>query len=154
MLVTIIEVLDMTIVNVALSPMMGALGANTDQITWVLTSYIISAAIFMVLTGFLVSALGRRKLLLINIAGFTVASMLCGLSTALPQIVIARTLQGIFGASLIPLSQIILRRIYPVEEHGKAMAIWGIGVMVAPVLGPTLGGYITEYLNWRWIFFC
>lgn len=153
MLASIIEVLDMTIVNVALAPMMGTLDANSDQITWVLTSYIVSASIFMVLTGFLVQYIGRKKLLLINILGFTISSMLCGLSHSLMQIITARVLQGIFGASLVPLSQIILRSTYPVEEHGKAMAIWGIGIMVAPVMGPTLGGYITDYLNWRWIFF-
>lgn len=153
MLVAILEVLDMTIVNVALAPMMGALGANSEQITWVLTSYIVSAAIFMLLTGFLTEYLGRKKLLLINIVGFTLSSVLCGLANSLTTIVLMRTLQGIFGACLIPLAQVILRSIYPKEEHGKAQAIWGIGLMVAPVMGPTLGGYITEWLNWRWLFF-
>lgn len=153
MLVAIIEVLDMTIVNVALPPMMGSLGANTEQITWVLTSYIVSAAIFMPLTGFLVSRLGQKRLLLLNIAGFLITSMCCGLATNLLLMVIFRTLQGIFGAALVPLSQSILFDTYPKEQHGKAMAIWGVGVMVAPILGPTLGGYITEHLNWRWVFF-
>lgn len=153
MLVAIIEVLDMTIVNVALPPMMGSLSANSDQITWVLTSYIVSAAIFMPLTGFLVNRWGRKRLLLLNVAGFLIASVLCGLSVNLLQMVIFRTLQGIFGAALVPLSQLILNSSYVPEKRGQAMAIWGMGIMAAPVLGPTLGGYITDSLNWRWIFY-
>lgn len=153
MLVAIIEVLDMTIVNVALPPMMGSLSANSDQITWVMTSYIVSAAIFMPLTGFLVNYMGRKRLLLLNIIGFLIASVLCGLSVNLVQMVIFRTLQGIFGASLVPLSQLILNNSYVPEKRGQAMAIWGMGIMAAPVLGPTLGGYITDTLNWRWIFY-
>lgn len=153
MLVTVIEILDMTIVNVALPPMMGQLGASSDQITWVLTSYIVASAIVMPLTGFLVDQIGRKKLLLIDIAGFLASSMICGISTSLTEMVIFRTLQGIFGASLVPMSQYILRDTFPPEEQGKAMAIWGVGVMVAPVLGPTLGGFITEALTWRWVFY-
>jgi len=153
MLVAIIEVLDMTIVNVALPPMMGSLSANSDQITWVLTSYIVSAAIFMPLTGFLVARLGRKRLLLLNIMGFLLTSVLCGLAVNLLQMVVFRTLQGIFGAALVPLSQLILNGAYPAEKRGQAMAIWGMGIMAAPVLGPTLGGYITDSLNWRWIFY-
>lgn len=153
MLVTILEVLDSTIVNVSLPSMMGTLGANSDQITWILTSYIVASAIVMPLTGFLVDRIGRQRLLLINIAGFMMASILCGVASNLAMMVTFRTLQGLFGASLIPLSQYILRDSYPPEEHGKAMAIWGIGVMVAPVAGPTLGGYITEYLSWHWVFY-
>ena len=153
MLVTVLEVLDMTIVNVALPPMMGSLGANAEEITWVLTSYIVAAAILMPLTGWLIDRLGQRTLLLGNIIGFCLSSMLCGMALSLTQMVLFRTLQGIFGASLVPLSQFILRNTYGKNEQGKAMALWGMGVMVAPVLGPTLGGYITEALNWRWIFF-
>ena len=153
MLVTVLEVLDMTIVNVALPPMMGSLGANSEEITWVLTTYIVSAAIFMPLTGLLIETIGQKKLLLINIIGFCIASMLCGLANSLMQMIFYRTLQGIFGASLVPLSQFILRNTYSKDEQGKAMAFWGMGVMVAPVLGPTLGGYITESLNWRWVFY-
>lgn len=152
-LVAVVEVLDMTIVNVSLPNMMGALGANTEQITWVLTSYVVSAAICMPLTGFLVNAIGQKKLLLINIIGFLISSALCGLSVSLPEMVFFRVLQGIFGASLVPLSQTILREAFPQKEQGKAMAIWGIGIMAAPVLGPTLGGYITEISNWRWVFY-
>lgn len=153
MLVTIIEILDMTIVNVALPPMMGQLGANSDQITWILTSYIVASAVMMPLTGFLVARVGRKKLLLIAITGFLLASMMCGISTSLAEMVVFRTFQGLFGASLVPMSQYILRDTYPPAEQGKAMAIWGFGIMVAPVMGPTLGGYITEWLNWRWVFF-
>lgn len=153
MLVAVIEVLDTTIVNVALSHMMGALGATRDQITWVLTSYIVSAAIVMPLTGFLVDLFGRKRFLLICIAGFLIASMLCGLSQSLFQIVVFRIMQGLFGAALIPLSQYILLDTFSTEEHGKAMAIWGIGIMVGPICGPTLGGYITDLWNWRWIFY-
>jgi DHA2 family multidrug resistance protein len=153
MLVAVIEVLDTTIVNVALSPMMGALGATRDQITWVLTSYIVSAAIVMPLTGYLVTRIGRKRLLLMNIVGFMITSLLCGLSTNLTQIVIFRVCQGLFGASLIPISQYVLLDTFAPSERGKAMAIWGIGIMVGPIFGPTLGGYITESLNWRWIFF-
>ncbi len=153
MLVAIIEVLDMTIVNVALPHMMGSLGATSDQITWVLTSYIVSSAIFMPLTGLLVKRLGRKQLLIINILGFLAASMLCGISTSLTEIVCFRILQGVFGASLVPLSQYILQDTFPTEEQGKAMAIWGIGIMTAPILGPTIGGYITEIATWRWVFY-
>jgi MFS transporter, DHA2 family, multidrug resistance protein len=153
MLVTIIEILDMTIVNVALPPMMGELGANSDQITWVLTSYIVSSAIIMPLTGFLVTRIGRKKLLLINIGGFLTASMLCGLATTLPFLVLMRIFQGIFGATLVPMSQYILRDTFQQKDQGTAMAIWGLGVMVAPVIGPTLGGYITQTLSWHWVFY-
>ncbi len=153
MLVTILEVLDITIVNVALPPMMGSLGANTEEITWILTTYIVAAAVFMPLTGLLIERLGQKKLLIANIIGFCISSMLCGLSTSLFQMILFRTFQGMFGASLVPLSQFILRNTYSEAEQGKAMAMWGMGVMVAPVLGPTLGGYITEALNWRWVFF-
>ena len=153
MLVAIIEVLDITIVNVSLNQMQGAFSATTEQITWILTSYLVSSAIFMTLTGLLIRKLGRRRLLLINIIGFLIASMLCGVSTNLTEIVLFRTLQGIFGASLVPISQFVLRDTFNRKEQGMAMAIWGIGIMTAPVLGPTIGGYITEALNWRFIFY-
>lgn len=153
MLVAIIEVLDMTIVNVSLPTMMGALGATSEQITWVLTSYIVTSAIMMLLTGFIDARLGRQKLLLISIMGFIIASVCCGIATNLTEIVIFRGLQGFFGGSLVPLSQTILRSTFPLEEQGKAMAIWGIGIMAAPILGPTLGGFINEHFGWRWVFF-
>ncbi len=153
MLSTVMEILDTTIVNVSLPHMMGSLGADRDQISWVLTSYIVAAGVLMPLTGFLVNRIGCRRLLLINIAGFMFASALCGVSDNLLQIVLFRLLQGMFGASLVPLSQFILRDTFPAEDQAKVMAIWGIGVMAAPIMGPTLGGYITDALNWRWVFY-
>jgi DHA2 family multidrug resistance protein len=153
MLSTVMEILDTTIVNVSLPHMMGSLSADRDQISWVLTSYIVASGMLMPLTGFLVGRFGSKRLLLINIVGFMIASALCGLSMNLTEIVLFRLLQGLFGASLVPLSQFILRESFPPEEQPKLMAIWGIGVMAAPVMGPTLGGYITDALNWRWIFY-
>ncbi len=153
MLSTVMEILDTTIVTVSLPHMMGSLGADRDQISWVLTSYIVAAGMLMPLTGYLVNRLGSKNLLLINIAGFLFASIFCGLSINLTQIVFFRLLQGLFGASLVPLSQFILRDTFPPADQPKVMAIWGVGVMAAPILGPTLGGYITETLNWRWIFY-
>ena len=150
---TVMQVLDTTIVNVALPHMSGELGATSDSISWVLTSYIVAASIFMPLTGYLSDRLGRRRYLMVSIAGFVITSALCGLSNGLAEIVVFRCLQGVFGASLVPLSQSIMLDTYPPDERGKAMAIWGMGVMVAPVLGPTLGGYLTEIINWRWTFY-
>lgn len=150
---TLIQVLDTTIVNVALPHMEGSLSATADQITWVLTSYLVASAIFMPLTGYFTDVLGRKKYLLLSIAGFILTSLLCGLATNITQIVLFRMLQGVFGAALVPLSQAIMTDVFPVEERGTAMAIWGIGVMVGPVLGPTLGGYLTEIASWRWNFY-
>lgn len=153
MMVAILEVLDSTIVNVALPHIMSSLGTNQNQITWVLTSYVVSSAIMLPLTGFFSSRIGQKQLLLTNITGFMVSSVLCGIAQSLTEIVIFRVFQGLFGASLIPLSQSILRETFPLEEQSKAMAIWGIGIMAAPVCGPTLGGFITEHMSWRWIFY-
>ncbi len=153
MLATLIQTLDGTIANVALPHMQGALSASQDEITWVLTSYIVAAAIATPLTGWLADRLGVKQLLLISIGGFTVASALCGMSGTLAQIVGARLLQGVFGASLVPLSQSILLDINPRDRQPQAMAIWGMGVMVGPILGPTLGGWLTDSYNWRWVFF-
>ncbi len=153
MTVAILEVLDSTIVNVSLPAMMPALGANQNQITWVLTSYIVASAMVIPLTGFLSNRLGHKRLLLISITGFMVSSAACGASQSLSMMVIFRLLQGAFGATLIPLSQSILRLSFPLEEQGKAMTIWGVGIMAAPVFGPTLGGYITQNASWRWIFY-
>lgn len=150
---TLIQVLDTTIVNVALPHMQGELGTTSDQISWVLTSYLVSSAICMPLTGYFSDVLGRKRFLLICISGFVAASALCGISQNLSQIVIFRLLQGVFGAALVPLSQAIMADAYPPEERGKAMAIWGMGVMVGPVLGPTLGGWLTEVAGWRWTFY-
>lgn len=153
MLVAILEVLDTTIVTVSLPAMMGELGADSEQITWIVTSYIVASAIVIPLTGFLVNLLGRRKLLFINIIGFMLSSVFCGLSSTIDSIVFFRILQGVFGGALIPISQACMNDTFGPEERAKAMAIWGMGIMAAPVLGPSLGGIITEYINWRWIFF-
>jgi len=153
MMVAVVEVLDMTIVNVSLPQMMGSFGANVDQIAWILTSYIVAAAIATPLTGFLSNRLGRKRLLLINIVGFMVSSFLCGIAVHLVDMVIFRMLQGLFGAALVPLSQVIIRETFSEEEQPKAIAVWGVGIMGGPIFGPTLGGYITEFANWRWVFF-
>ncbi len=149
----LMQVLDTTIVNVALPHMQGELGATSDQISWVLTSYLVSSAICMPLTGYFSDVLGRKRFLIMSIAGFVVASALCGLSQSLVQIVGFRLLQGVFGASLVPLSQAIMADAYPLHERGKAMSLWGLGVMVGPVLGPTLGGWLTDISSWRWTFY-
>src|SRR5690349_21967725 len=150
---TLIQVLDTTIVNVALPHMQGQLGATTDQISWVLTSYLVASGIFMPLTGYFSDVLGRKRYLLCSITGFVMASALCGISQNLAEIVAFRLLQGVFGAALVPLSQAIMADAYPIEERGRAMAIWGLGVMVGPVLGPTLGGWLTDVASWRWTFY-
>ena len=153
MLATIMQVLDTTIANVALPNMQGSLGAAQDQITWVLTSYIVAAAIMTPVTGWLSDRFGLRELFIVSTAGFVVASMACGLATSLEEMILFRVLQGLFGAALVPLSQTVLLDINPKEEHGRAMAIWGAGIMVGPIIGPTLGGWLTETFNWRFVFF-
>ena len=153
MLATIIQTLDTTIANVALPHMQGSLSASQDQIAWVLTSYIVATAIATPLTGWVCDRFGIKAVFLASVAGFTVASVLCGLSGSLTQIVTARLLQGMFGAALVPLSQAVLLDINPLEKHGSAMAVWGIGVMVGPILGPTLGGWLIDSYGWRWVFF-
>lgn len=153
MLATVMQVLDTTIANVALPHMQGSLSATQDQITWVLTSYIVASAIMTLPTGWLAGRFGRKKIFLGSIAGFTFASALCGIATSIDEMVIFRLLQGVFGAALVPLSQAVLLDINPKEKHASAMAMWGVGIMIGPILGPTLGGYLTEYYNWRWVFF-
>lgn len=153
MLATIMQVLDTTIANVALPTMTGDLGASQDTINWVLTSYIVAAAIMTPLSGWLSDRFGRRELFLVSIAGFTVTSMLCGLSWSLESMVMFRVLQGMFGAAIVPLAQTFLLDINPRERHGQAMAIYGAGIMVGPIIGPTLGGWLTEVADWRWVFF-
>jgi MFS transporter, DHA2 family, multidrug resistance protein len=153
MLATIMQALDTTIANVALPKVQGTLSATQDEMGWVLTSYIVAAAITIPLTGWLASEFGRRKVFLNSIVLFTVASVLCGLATTLPQIVFFRLLQGVGGAALVPLSQAVLFDINPPKEFGRAMSIWGIGVTLGPILGPALGGWLTENYSWRWVFF-
>src|SRR5215471_8407969 len=152
MLATLMQALDTTIANVALPNMQGSLSATQDQISWVLTSYIVAAAIATPATGWLASVLGRRRLLLIAIGGFTVASVLCGIATDITQMVLFRLLQGLFGAALVPVSQSTLLDVFPRERHGAAMAMWGMGVMVGPILGPPLGGWLTDAYSWHWVF--
>ncbi|MEJ2814607.1 DHA2 family efflux MFS transporter permease subunit [Caulobacter sp. CCG-8] len=153
MLATIMNSLDTTIANVALPHIQGSVSASAEQITWVLTSYIVAATIMTPLTGFLADRIGRKMVFLVSIAGFTAASMLCGIAGSLVEIVLFRLLQGLFGAALIPLSQAVLLDINPPEKHGSAMAIWGAGAVLGPILGPALGGWLTDNLDWRWVFF-
>jgi DHA2 family multidrug resistance protein len=153
MLATIMQALDTTIANVALPHMQGSLQASQDQITWVLTSYIVASAIALPLTGWLCARWGRRQVFIVSVVGFTIASALCGMASSLGGIVAARLLQGIFGAALVPLSQAVLLDINPPHKVGQAMAIWGAGIMVGPILGPLLGGWLTENFDWRWVFF-
>ena len=153
MVATLMQALDSTIANVALPYMQGSLSTTADEITWVLTSYVIAAAIMTAPVGWLAARFGRKNLFLACLTGFTLTSMLCGAAQSLPQMVVFRLLQGMFGAALVPLSQATLLDIYPIERRAAAMAIWGIGVMVGPILGPTLGGYLTEFYNWRWVFY-
>jgi MFS transporter, DHA2 family, multidrug resistance protein len=152
-LATLMQALDTTIANVALPYMQGSVAASQDQIAWVLTSYIVAAAIMTPPTGFLAGRFGLKRLFLVAIAGFTAASMLCGMAQSLTQIVLFRVLQGAFGASLVPLSQTVLLGSYPRERQGFAMALFGIGVMIGPVLGPVLGGWLTENYSWRYVFY-
>ena len=152
-LATLMQALDTTIANVALPYMQGSVSASQDQIDWVLTSYIVAAAIMTPPTGFLASRFGLKRLFLVSVTGFTLASMLCGMAQTLTQIVLFRVLQGAFGAALVPLSQSVLFTIYPKERQGFAMALFGIGVMIGPVLGPVLGGWLTENYSWRYVFY-
>ncbi len=153
MLATVMSSLDTTIANVALKHIQGSISASAEQITWVLTSYIVAATIMTPLTGFLADRMGRKIVLLVSIAGFTVASMLCGIADSLLEIVLFRLLQGLFGAALVPMSQAVLLDINPPEKHGSAMATWSAGAVLGPLLGPVLGGWLTDNLDWRWVFF-
>ena len=150
---TLLQSLDQTIANVALPYMQGSFSASYDEITWVLTTYITAAAIMTAPVGWLAARFGRKRLFVICIVGFTITSMLCGAAQTLDQIVAFRLMQGVCSAALVPLSQAILFDIYPHERRGFAMAVWGMGVMIGPILGPTLGGYLTELYNWRYVFY-
>ncbi len=150
---TVMQALDTTIANVALPYMQGSLSASLDQINWVLTSYIVASAIMTAPIGWIADRFGRKRLFLICVGGFTVASMLCGLSQNIIEMVGARLLQGAFGAALVPLSQSVMLDSYPAQERGSAMAIWGIGVMLGPIMGPTLGAWLTDNYSWHWVFF-
>src|SRR3954453_7058413 len=152
-LATLMQALDSTIANVALPHMEGSVSASQDQIAWVLTSYIAAAAIMTPPTGYLASRFGLKRLFLIAVGGFTVASMLCGIAQSLSEIVLYRILQGALGAPLVPLSQSVLLGIYPRERQGFAMALFGLGVMAGPVLGPVIGGWLTDSYSWRYVFY-
>lgn len=153
MLSAVMILLDMTIANVSLPHMMGALGVTSEQVTWVLTSYIMAQAICIPLASFLSLKFGVRRLLLVSVSGFITFSALCGQADTLTEMIVFRILQGAFGASVIPLSQSIMVEIYPEKERGKAMALFAVGILLGPILGPTAGGIITENMDWRWIFY-
>src|SRR5271170_1705816 len=153
MLATLMNTLDSTIANVALPHMQGSLSASQEQIFWVLTSYIIATAIMTPLAGWLSLRFGRKPMFLISIAAFTVASMLCGVATSLQEIVLFRLIQGLAGASLMPLSQTVMLDIFPPAQIPRVMSIWSAAVILGPIIGPALGGWLTESLSWRWVFY-
>src|SRR5580704_6536387 len=153
MLATLMNTLDSTIANVALPHIQGSVSAAQDQITWVLTSYIIATGLMTPLSGWLAQKIGRKRMFLFSIVGFTIASILCGIATSLPEIVIFRLLQGIAGASMMPLSQAVMLDIYPPKMIPRVMSIWSSAVILGPIVGPTLGGYLTEEFSWRWVFY-
>ncbi|TAL04497.1 MAG: DHA2 family efflux MFS transporter permease subunit [Rhodospirillaceae bacterium] len=153
MLAAIMQALDATIANVALPHMQGSMSAAQDQIMWVLTSYMVMAGICTPLTGYIVRRYGRKRLFLFSVVSFTITSMFCGAAQSLGQIVVFRILQGASGAFVVPLSQTIIMDIYPKEKHAPAIAAWSMGTLIAPIMGPTLGGYLTEILSWRWAFY-
>ena len=153
MTATIMQALDTTIANVALPYMQGTLSASQDQINWVLTSYIVAAAIMTAPVGWIANRFGRKRIFIICSAGFTFASVLCGLAQDINQMVLFRLLQGVFGAALVPLSQAVMLDSYALHERAKAMSIWGMGVMMGPIMGPSLGAWLTETYSWHWVFF-
>src|SRR5437762_5995441 len=153
MLANIMQGIDNTILNVALPHVQGSLSASQDQIAWALTSYIVCAAVMMPLTGWLAGRFGIKYIFLASVAGFTIASALCGAAATLHELVLFRALQGLAGAGLIPLSQATLLQINPPERHGYAMAVFGTGTIMGPIMGPMLGGWLTQDYNWRWIFY-
>jgi MFS transporter, DHA2 family, multidrug resistance protein len=149
----LMQALDTTIANVALPYMQGGLSASREQITWVLTSYIVAAAVMTAPVGWIAARFGKKNVLLVSMMGFTVTSMMCGAAQSLGEMVVFRLLQGVFGAALAPLSQSVMLDLYPPEKRGQMMAIWGMGIMLGPILGPTLGGYLTDSYSWRWVFY-
>jgi MFS transporter, DHA2 family, multidrug resistance protein len=153
MLATFMEVLDTTVVNVSLPHIAGSLSVTIDEATWALTSYLVANAIILPMTGWLASVFGRKNLLMISVVGFTIASFLCGLAPTLGSLIFFRIVQGATGGALQPLSQAVLLESFPPEDRGKAMGLWGLGVVVAPILGPVLGGWLTDSYSWRWVFY-
>src|SRR4029450_5655047 len=152
MLAVLIQVLDTTIANVALPHMQASLGATQESINWVLTSYIVASAIALPISGWLADRVGRKRLLFWSVVSFTFASFLCAVAQSLPEMVGFRIVQGISGAFLVPLAQATLFDINPPERHARAMALFGGGVMIGPILGPVLGGWLTDSFDWRWVF--
>jgi MFS transporter, DHA2 family, multidrug resistance protein len=153
MLSTFMEVLDTTVVNVSLPHIAGSLSATIDEATWTLTSYLVSNAIILPLTGWLSNFFGRKRMLLMSVTGFTIASFLCGLAPSLPFLIVCRVIQGACGGGLQPISQAVLLESFPPEDRGKGMGFWGLGIVVAPLLGPVLGGWLTDSYSWRWVFY-
>jgi MFS transporter, DHA2 family, multidrug resistance protein len=153
MLSTFMEVLDTTVVNVSLPHIAGSLSATVEEATWTLTSYLVANAIILPLTGWLSNFFGRKRMLMMSVSGFTIASFLCGLAPSLPFLVVCRVVQGACGGGLQPISQAILLESFPPEDRGKAMGFWGLGIVVAPMLGPVLGGWLTDSYSWRWVFY-
>src|SRR5438270_10356656 len=153
MFATFMEVLDTTVVNVSLPHIAGSLSASIDEATWALTSYLVANAIILPMTGWLASMFGRKRLLMLSVVGFTAASFLCGLAPTLGSLIFFRIVQGATGGALQPLSQAVLLEAFPPNERGKAMGFWGLGVVVAPILGPVLGGWLTDTYSWRWVFY-
>ena len=153
MLAAIMQMIDTTIANVALPHMQGSLSATQDQLSWVLTSYIVASAIMTLPVGWLAGRYGQKNIVLISLVGFTFASVLCGIADSLNQMILFRLLQGTFGAALVPLSQSIMLDINREEDQGKAMALWAVSVMIGPILGPLAGGFLTEHYSWRWVFY-
>src|SRR5437868_6856140 len=153
MFATFMEVLDTTVVNVSLPHIAGNLSATIDESTWVLTSYLVANAIVLPLTGWLAGHFGRKRLLMTSVAGFTISSLLCGIAPNLPSLVAFRLMQGATGGAMQPLSQAVLLEAFPPQERGKAMGFWGLGIVVAPILGPVLGGWLTDTYSWRWVFY-
>jgi DHA2 family multidrug resistance protein len=153
MMAVIMQVLDITIANVSLPYMQASLSATLDQVSWVLTSYVVAAAVMTAPVGWLANRFGIKLLLLICVTGFTLASMLCGIAQNIEEMVLFRLLQGTFGAALVPLAQSVMLGIYPPERRGWAMSLFGMGVMIGPIMGPMLGGWLTEYYSWRWVFY-
>ncbi len=150
---TFMEVLDTTVVNVSLPHVAGNLSATIDESTWALTSYLVANAIILPLAGWLARQFGRKRLLMLSVSGFTAASFLCGLAPSLPLLILFRIIQGTTGGALQPLSQAVMLEAFPPEKRGKAMAFWGLGIVVAPILGPVLGGWLTDSYSWRWVFY-
>jgi MFS transporter, DHA2 family, multidrug resistance protein len=153
MFATFMEMLDTTVVNVSLPHIAGNLSATIDESTWVLTSYLVANAIVLPMTGWLARTFGRKRLLMTSVTGFTISSLLCGLAPNLPLLVVFRLIQGATGGAMQPLSQAVLLEAFPPAERGKAMGFWGLGIVAAPILGPVLGGWLTDTYSWRWVFY-